>query len=53
VPCILCLSGYDRDVFARQEFQTRGKERDARSLIKAEVIDGREREGIAQECHGI
>ena len=53
MPNIFCLSGYNGDVFAGQQFQTNGKERDARALIQAEVVDGCQRERIAQECHGV
>ena len=46
---IFCLSGYNRDVFAGQQIKTNGKERDTRALIKAEVVQGCERERIAHE----
>ncbi len=49
VPNVFCLSSNNGEVFAGQQIKTNGKERDTRALIKAEVVQGCERERIAHE----
>src|ERR1051326_7030437 len=53
VICVLRLGGQNRGVFAGPQSDVGGKQREARSLIRAEVVLRREREGARQERHRV